>query len=342
MDKPQIIAFIEGQLATGKITREDLVGLVGVATQGTQSMSSGTTPSMSVTPVAMPAATAETSNKLIQVLYIIGAVIVIIGAIILVAQNWNEIGFMGRILVTLGISLAAYIAGIVQRSSEHKVLSQIWFLISALLAPLGSYVLLSEASVDFTSTTQIITSAILAVIYGTALLVTKRNILVLITVAFATWTYYALLIKVFGVNYYDMDFIKWATMLLGVSYLLIAFGYSARGEDTEESRDKAPISNTMYGLGTLAVLGGGISIGGYFDMVLILMIFGSFYASVYLKSRMMLFVASVFLVGHIIKLTSKYFVNSIGWPVALIAVGLLVIGVGYVTFYLNKKFISSK
>jgi uncharacterized membrane protein len=338
MDKPQIIAFIEGQLATGKITREDLVNLVGVSASNAPLPVAPT----GATPTAAPAVVSEgNSRKLTHVLYVIGAVIVLIGAIILVAQNWNDIGFVGRILVTLGISLITYIAGMVFRGPDRRILSQVLFLISALLAPLGVYVLLKQASIDFNSTVQVIASAILAVIYATALFVTRRNILVVVTVGFATWTYYALLIKLFGVNYYDMDFIKWATMLLGVSYLCVAYGYRALNNGVDEN-EKEAVVGFLNGAGTLAILGGGISIGGMFDMVLILLIFAAFYGSVYLKSRSMLLIAGLFLMAHIIKLTSKYFVDSIGWPVALIVVGFLVIGVGYLTFYLNKKFISSK
>ena len=96
----------------------------------------------------------------------------------------------------------------------------------------------------------------------------------------------------------------------------------------------------IYGFGTLAILGAGIFIGGVFDLILIALIFAVFYGSVYLKSRSMLIFGAIFLMAHIIKLTSKYFVGSVGWPVALIIVGFLVIGVGYMTFYLNKRFMS--
>ena len=97
--------------------------------------------------------------------------------------------------------------------------------------------------------------------------------------------------------------------------------------------------SVLYGLATIAILGAGIFIGGLFDLILVLLIFGAFYGSVYLRSGSMLILASLFLIAHTIKLTAEYFVNSVGWPVALICFGFVIIGVGYGTLYLNKTFI---
>jgi len=136
---------------------------------------------------------------------------------------------------------------------------------------------------------------------------------------------------------------KWASMLQSSSFILIGYGYHSlfQSTDLQDEKEKKAVQNVLYGLGTLGILGVGIVIGGLFDLILIALLFGAFYGSVYLKSRSMLTLGSLFLMAHIIKLTSKYFVDSIGWPVALIGVGFLVIGVGYITFYINKKFISA-
>ena len=317
MDKQQIVSFIEEQLATGLISKGDLLNLASNNN-------------------AAPAKE-ESSKNLINTFYGIGAIIAVIGVGILVAQHWKEIGFLGRVLVTLGISLATYIIAFLLNKPQQKAVSQVMFTIAAALAPLGAYVLLNEARINFDWAAQTVVALVLFVVFGAALMISKKNILVLLTVGFGTWAYYVLVVKIFGSDYLHSDFIKWASMLLGASYLLIAYGQQPSGE-----REKRAIQNILYGFGTLAILGAGISIGGIFDLLFIALIFGALYGSVYLKSRSMLILGALFLVYHIIKLTSKYFVSSIGWPVALIVVGFLVIGVGYMTYYLNKKFISSK
>jgi hypothetical protein len=329
MEKEQIISFIEGQIAAGKISRSDLTTL-----------GQGSVPG----PLTAPVKIEDSSKKLINIFYAIGAVIAIVGVIILIAQHWDEIGFLGRILFTLGISLVVYILALVLNQPQHKTVSQVLFTISAALAPLGAYVFLNEAKMSFDWVAQISTASILFVVFGTALLISKKNILVLITVGFATWAYYAVLMKVFGLSYYNTDFLKWATMLLGAAYLLIAYGQKAVVNEFAESdlKEKKAVQSIIYTLGTLAVLGAGISVGGVFDMVFIAIIFGAFYGSAYLKNRTMLILGALFLTAHIMKLTSEYFVGSIGWPIALIFMGFLVIGIGYMTYYLNNKFISSK
>jgi uncharacterized membrane protein YkgB len=328
MDKQQTIAFIQGQLAMGQITKEDLSVIIGNSNS---------------TPVTIPSHPKEqTSSNLIHVLYSIGAIIAIVGVGILVFQNWDTIGLIGRLLVTLGISFATYSIGLLMRRPDQKTLSQIMFTISATLAPLGSYVLLHEAAITFTSLTQFVTAIILTAIFGTALIISRKNILTLITAGMATWAYYAILIKIFGFSYNNFDLLKLATILIGVSYIFIAYSLKASSTngDTQDRDEKKRSANILYGFGTLAILGAGISISGIFDLFFIALIFGAFYGSVFLKSRAMLLFAALFLVSHIFKLTSKYFVHSIGWPVALIGIGFLVIGIGYMTFYLNRKFIS--
>lgn len=341
MDKQQIISQIEEQITLGNISKADLLNIVNNgngASQIASFVSSNTTTPESTTQVKE-----ESSRNLIHTFYGIGAIIAIVGVGILIAQNWNDLGFFGRILFTLGISFITYVCGLVLGRPDQKMLSQVMFTISVALAPFGAYVFLHELNIDFTSSVQIITAIILTIIYGTALLISKKNILVVITLGFATWAYYALIVKIFGFDG-DANFIKWGSMLLGMSYLFLAYGYqsSVLPTDKDDEKEKAWVQNAIFGFGTLAILGAGIFIGGIFDLFFIFLVFGAFYGSVYFKSKTMLRLGALFLMGHIIKLTSKYFIDSIGWPVALIVVGFLIIGVGYLTVYLNKNFISTK
>lgn len=336
MDKQQILTLIEGQLATGKISKADLQHLIG-------EVSAVQTPPI-IESTQVVSTKEDSSKKITNIFYVIGAIISVIGVGILIAQNWVEIGFAGRIVVTLGIAFVSYVLGFLLRNPEQKMLSQVLFTISAALAPLGFYILLKEANVDFDYSMQIMLSLGLSIIFGTALFITKRNILLLITVGFASAAYYSFVVNSFDFDFYNQVVLKWAVIFLGVSYLFIAYGYPSLFPvlDEDDAKEKKSVENVLYGFGTLAILGGGIMIGGFFDIILIGIIFAAFYGSVFLKSRSMLMLAALFLLIHIIKFTSKYFVDSIGWPITLIAIGFMVIGIGYGTFYLNKKFISSK
>ncbi len=339
MDKQQIVNFIEGQIATGKISKEDLLSLANNVV----------TPSVNTSPVFNSNTVdishkEESSKNIINTFYGIGAIIILGGVAILVVQNWIEIGFMGRVLVTLGISLITFIGAFFLNKPHQRVISQVMFTISCVLAPLSVDVIISEANISFTWPYTFYTALVLSVIFGYALLVSKKNILVLITIGFASWAYYLLVIKVFTLDYYSSNIIKWAAMLLGFSYILIARGYQlvSVAIDASDEKEKKAVRNALFGLGTLIVLGSGIFIGGFFDLIFIAFIFAAFYGSVYLKSQSMLTFGALFLMAHMVKITSKYFVDSIGWPIALIIVGFLIIGIGYMAYNLNKKYISSK
>lgn len=335
MEKKEFISLIEEQVKLGNISKSDLLNIVNDGKSVNQNVIQDENLSLSERE--------DHSKNLINTFYAIGGIIAVVGVIVLVVQNWQEIGFVGRILSTLGISLLTYISGLVLRNSEHRVVSGIMFIISAVLVPISAIVLAKEAEITFGFGAQLVTSLVALVIFAYAMFVSRRNILFLISLGFASWAYYSFIFKILNFSYNDdTDILKWATMLLGISFVFLAYGYKKimSVRDIDDESEQRRVQGVIYGLGTLAILSSGISFGGFFDLIFIALIFGAFYGSVFLKSRAMLILGALFLVGHIIKLTSKYFFDSIGWAVSLIFVGFLVIGIGYLTFYLNRRFIS--
>jgi hypothetical protein len=322
MEKQQLLSLLQAELRAGTVNQEEIRALIGQSSSNIEKQSLDGDSS---------------SHKVVNILYTIGAIIAIVGIVILLAQNWMEIGFAGRVLSTLGIALATYIIGFITRASHQSHLSQIMFFISAVIAPIGSFVLLDEAGVDMSLSVNLALALILTIIYTVAYFATRRHILVLVSVGYATWTYFALLLKMFSFGDVPAEILKWATLIAGVAYILIARGY----ESKESSSQGRSVSGVLYAAGTLAVLGAGISFGGAFDIIFIALLFAGFYGSIFFKSRGMLLLSALFLMIHIGKLTAEYFADSIGWPVALIFIGFVVIAVGYGTLWLNRKFIKA-
>jgi uncharacterized membrane protein len=321
MEKYEVITFIQDRLQKGIIAKSDLAALIGEPAP--------------VTPPSSVASRHEVSKNIINVFYGIGALIAIIGVVILIAQHWEDIGFAGRILVTLGIGAVTYMAGILLKEPQQNAIAQIMFTIAAILAPLGVYVLLDEAHIAIDWSVQFSIAMAFFILFGAAWLIAKRNILTLITIGWGTWSYYVVLNKVFEYMYTDAHLMQWATMVIGITYICIAYSYYR----LNATKEQQVVQGILYALGTGAILGAGISIGGTFDIVFIAFIFAAFYASVFVRSRAMLMLAALFLIGHVIKLTSKYFSDSLNWSLALIVVGFLVIGIGYMTFMINKRFL---
>jgi len=72
-----------------------------------------------------------------------------------------------------------------------------------------------------------------------------------------------------------------------------------------------------------------------------LVIFGGLYLSIYLKSQIILVMSTIFLIAHISYITSEYFADSLGWPISLVILGFIFIGLGYASVNINKKYINS-
>jgi hypothetical protein len=325
MDKIQIISFIKAQLEQGRVTREEVIALANGANIQQPTEINGN--------VAVVDSRVSSSWNMVNTLYSMGAVIGIVGISILLGQHWTEIGFVGRIGVTLGIALLAYILGLLLNNSGQIMLSQTFFIISAALAPISTYVLLQRFDIVFNNLNQTYAALALIVIFGVAQYIARSNVLVLLLTGFGTWAYYSFILYMFGIfSIYDGDLLKWGTVVLGLAYILIGYGYSRKTVAT-------PPVHILYGLGTLAALGAGISLGGNWDFVYILFIFAAFYGSIYVKSQSMLIFGALFLIGYVLKLTYRFFLDSLGWPVALIISGACIIVVGFLAFHLSRQYL---
>jgi len=57
-----------------------------------------------------------------EIFYFVGAIVILLGIAIFLAQNWSLLGFTTKILATLGVSLVAYlVAVILSRNKKLKL-----------------------------------------------------------------------------------------------------------------------------------------------------------------------------------------------------------------------------
>ena len=68
------------------------------------------------------------------------------------------------------------------------------------------------------------------------------------------------------------------------------------------------------------------------------LVFGTLFLSVHVKSKAFLTWGTLFLMAYLLKITSEYFSSGLGWPLALVLAGLMLIGTGYMSFSLKKKY----
>ena len=305
MEKQQLISLIKEKVASGEISKSDLQEVFSTNDF-------------------------HLTNKISNIFYAIGALIAVVGVLVLILENWSDIGSVGRVLVSLGLALITYISAYFTK--EKNMLSQAMFAISAVLAPIGSFILLDEMKVVVDSGVILGVAIVLFVIFFTSKLILKKDILTIASVFFGTWSYFSLITKMFDGSMIDTNVMKWSTIFLGVSYIALGI------HRMSVAKRKNIISSLFFGFGTLAIMLPFETMGGIFNLFMFVVIFAGFYGSIFLKSRTMLALSALFLMAHLVKLTGEYFADSIGWPVALIFLGFVVIGVGYFTLELNKKY----
>jgi hypothetical protein len=322
MNKEQVLAVLQSMVATGQISQDEILA----------SISNGRSQS-GITTIASN----EQRMTVSQVLYAIGGAIIFLGVAILLWQNWNELSPSIRILSTLGVGLAAYIAGILlSRDERTGALPSAFFIIAGLTTPLGLYVTLDYFGFSISDyNTQMLIAFLLTLQYVTSFILFKKNIFLVFSIIFSTWLVYSLVGYISHDNsiLYEWNLYQYLTMVIGLAYILL--GYAFDGTRREG------LTGSLYGFGLIGLLGAPLVIGGFWDTLAAFLILITLVLSVYLRSKAFLTFGSIFLVIYILKITGKYFTKSMGWSLTLVLAGLVLIAVGYFAFYLNKKYISS-
>lgn len=278
-----------------------------------------------------------------EILYYIGGAIVFIGIAIFIGQHWEELNSFTRILATLGSGIAAYIIGLIfYRDEKTETVGSAFHLISALVTPLGLYVVFDNAGFDVVgSGWQSLISGILLAEFLASYFIFKKNIFLLFSIIFGTWFFYAFTNYMVGPKpYFDMGkYYFYRTLALGAAFM--ALGYSFK------KTERAPMADFLFGFGILGFLGAAFALGGwkpeqniFWELLFPFLTFGALFVSVHLKNSSFLTFGTLYLMAYILKITSEYFSNSLGWPLTLIIAGLFLIAAGYLYVFLRKKYMA--
>ncbi|MBI2100499.1 MAG: hypothetical protein HYT47_00540 [Candidatus Vogelbacteria bacterium] len=279
-----------------------------------------------------------------EILYYIGGAIVFLGISILLWQNWSTLGFGTKVLATLGSGIAAYFVGLLfSRDERTETAGSAFYLISALVTPMGLWVVFDNAGFDASSYgTQSLISGIMLGTYLLSLLVFRKNVFTLFSILFGTWLFFSLTSFMVGGGPYfdDWKFYEYRVLVAGIAYILLGYAFS--------KNERAPLQGFLYGFGILGFLGAALTLGGwepnqnvFWELIYPGFVFGALFLSVHIKSKAFLTWGTLFLMAYILKITSEYFSSGLGWPLALVIAGLAMIGVGYMSISLKKKYLSA-
>lgn len=322
MTKEELLQELTAKLNAGEISREEIATRLGlVATtpgSGPEKHSSG----FSVT----------------KMLYALGAAIVIVGITIFISQIWDDIGSLGRITVTLGLGfLLAAIGSMLLSTKPDEHIGSIFHCIAGALIPGGALVTLSELSTGVDHPW--VVAFTFAIIFGFYLAINLRYrnaVLTFFAIMNGTALAYCTLNALLDGSTRFEDLYAYLTMAIGGSYLLLGHAF-------RESWNRTLVG-MLYGFGAIGVLGAAFT--QVFDsvpwqMLYFILVIGGFALSVFMKSRSILVMSTIFLIAHVSYITGKYFADSIGWPISLVLLGFVFIGLGYVSIRINRQYLTN-
>lgn len=333
MDKQSLLDLIARQIAAGTVSANEIQAVLQAQPGG----------------AAGSSATSGRRITATSILYGIGALVLIAGVGSFVFRFWEDLSGAVRIAITLGLAAAAYIAAVLLRGdTDHGKISRILFFVSGILAPIGLVVSLDTAGVDYATFGWSATiSLLLTAIYGASLFIFRGVEFAFFTIIFATCTVYATVgyfLDISGSTNFKNTY-EYLTIALGTAYLLIQSTLSGRrGAESVEARDERAFDSFLSFFGAAGILGALIALSGWspnqsflWEVVSVLAVLGGLYLASHSGNRTLLKTSALFVFILIIRFTSEYFVDSLGWPIALIFAGIALLAAGYGLVSLGKR-----
>lgn len=270
----------------------------------------------------------KNSGGLLQrVMIYIGGAFIFMGLCIYIGMAWDDLDSLSRVILSLGSGFIAFILGLFcLGDSRYTKASTPLFLIASTLEPTGLFVFMYEY---LPHTGDILKAA--CVVFGfmtiqqtVAFAATNRTSLLF----FSLFFFYAFL-SVF-MNWLEIDAPE-GPLVLGLTGLMVAWGIA----QTEHKS----IASFFYFWSTLITAAASFDIlsNTPFDVMLIGVSAGIIYLSVIASSRTVLTIGVLSLLSYLGYFTDEYFKDIVGWPIAMIVMGFIMIGVSVFAIKLGTK-----
>jgi hypothetical protein len=271
----------------------------------------------------------------------LGGLLALGGVVVFVAQFWESLGFTGQVIITLGSGIIAYIVSLLLKNYPTAVLvSNLSLFFSAILMPVGVTVILNEMHISDWLFASLWMAIGFSVVYFSTIKILQNDVSRFLTIVSASAVFATAVLLFTRENPAILqtlrDFYAYMFIVFGVAYLALSMVVTPAVTAT-----KRPLNSILVFVGTASILGALFALDDAWKFVLPPAIAGFFYLSILMRKRVILVLSSIALMGYIGRITTEYFSNSLGWPITLMLLGLLLIGIGYATFSFGKKYVSA-
>lgn len=270
----------------------------------------------------------SSSGSLLQrVMLYVGGVFVFVGLCVYIGIIWDNLNPLSHVFVSLGSGLIAFILGLMSLDDVrfHRAATPL-FIIAAALIPAGFFVTLDEY---FTPTGDMITPSCFVfgsvmTIFAAAFALTNRTALLF----FALLYFY--IFQIVFMEWADID-APYPALITGLTGLMVSYGI-------DKTRHTV-ISPFFYFWAAIATAAASFDIleDTPADVLLIGVAAGLIYLSTLVNNRTLLTVGVLSLLAFLGYFTDEYFKDIVGWPIALIIFGLLMMGISVFAVKLGRK-----
>lgn len=271
------------------------------------------------------------AGLLSRILGYIGGILVFSGIGVFLSMFWDDMNAFTHIAVTLGTGFIVFLMAVSASYNErYERAATPLYLAAAFLQPMGIFVMLAEFATGKDPRYGVLFMAFIMLLQQALVFIrTRRSVLGFTSIFFGATLFLAL----FDILGWDGDF---SAAIIGTSLLCLCH---AAGKSTHRA-----ITPFWYLVGSIALLAGTFSMLQNSPLEIFylgLCAFMIFFSTV-AKSRMVLFSGTLSMLCYIGYFTAEHFVNSLGWPVALIVIGMVLIGLSSLALRINSRYIAGK
>lgn len=270
----------------------------------------------------------ESASVLSKLFGYIGGIFMFAGIGVFISMYWDDFGSASRVIVTLGTGLAAFVMGLVcLTNSKYERATTPLFLISSVLQPTGIMVMLQEYSSGGDVRHGLLFMAAYMLIQQGAVFWAKQRTVMAFSAILFGCIFFANLFDI-----WDMDE-KLIGIVIGSSLLCIAYAIN-------QSKHIA-IAPFWYFVGAVLLLW---SIFESVENTLLEPLYlgataFAIFLSTYVRSRALLLVGTLTMLLYIGYYSAEHFADTVGWPIALVIIGIALIGLSALAVRLNNQYI---
>ena len=276
---------------------------------------------------AEPARRTQIMGRLLSYL---GGIFVFAGIATFIGIQWDQINSAARVVITLGPGLSAFVLAILAlRDQRFQQAATPLFITAAVLEPTGMLVAFHEygGGGDWRVATMI-TTATVGIQYGAAFARFGRTTLALFAIIFASFFWVTALDKI------GMED-ELIALTIGAALTLV-------GVQVHRSAHTA-ISPVVFLFGSWSFLFGVFDLVEQtpLEVIFLAIACGVTYLGIVIRSRTLNFTSTIAILAYVGYFTAEHFADSIGWPLALIAFGLALIGISAAALRIDRKYLRS-